>query len=149
MRQVQAGEGQAFADLVRKYQDRIHNLCWRLCGHADDAQDLTQEVFLRAFEAMETFRGKSGFYTWIYRIAVNLALSHRRRTRIRAALPLDGEKAGHNGESLTLQLPDHRADSPSAAAECAETHERVAEALVALDPEYRAAIVLRLSLIHI
>jgi RNA polymerase sigma-70 factor (ECF subfamily) len=143
IRQVQAGDLQAFAELVRKYQDRIHNVCWRLCGNREDACDLTQEVFLRAFEAVETFRGKSGFYTWIYRIAVNLALSQRRRMRVRAALPLDAEKVGHNGEGSTPQLADPRTPAPSAGAEAAERHERVAAALAGLDAEYRAALVLR------
>ena len=75
-----AGQTEAFGDLVRKYQDRLYPTILRLVGSPEDAQDVLQDAFIRAFEKLEQFHGESSFYTWIYRIAVNLALSgHRKR----------------------------------------------------------------------
>src|SRR3954468_10668497 len=77
-----AGKTEAFGVLVSRYQDRLYPTLFRLTGCADDARDLLQDAFLRAFEKLERFQGESSFYTWIYRIAVNLALSGRRRRRV-------------------------------------------------------------------
>ena len=76
-----AGEVEAYGVLVRKYQDKLYPTILRLTGHPDDAHDLLQDSFLRAFEKLGKFHGESSFFTWIYRIAVNLALSNRRRRR--------------------------------------------------------------------
>ncbi|MDO8631840.1 MAG: sigma-70 family RNA polymerase sigma factor, partial [Phycisphaerales bacterium] len=78
VRRVKSGQTEAYGELVRRYQDRVFNTCWRICGHLEDARDLTQEAFLKAFESLDAFRQESGFYTWIFRVAVNLSLSHRR-----------------------------------------------------------------------
>src|SRR5262245_34314691 len=77
--QARAGDVAALDKLVRKYQDRIVNTCWRLCGNADDAQELAQEAFLQATRHIGKFQGKAGFYTWLFRIAVNLSITHRRK----------------------------------------------------------------------
>ena len=77
-----AGQTQAFGVLVQRYQDRLYPTMLRLTGSADDALDLLQDAFLRAFEKLDHFHGESSFYTWVYRIAVNLALSGRRRRRV-------------------------------------------------------------------
>src|SRR3954463_7747762 len=76
-----AGQTEAFGELVRRYQDRLYPAILRLTGCAEDAHDLLQDAFLRAFQKLGRFHGDSSFYTWIYRIAVNLALSGRRRKR--------------------------------------------------------------------
>src|SRR3954451_10722082 len=76
-----AGKTEAYGDLVRRYQDRLYPTALRLTGCAEDAQDLLQETFLRAYQKLGRFHGESSFYTWVYRIAVNLALSGRRRRR--------------------------------------------------------------------
>ena len=75
---IRTGQTEAYGDLVRKYEDRVFNTCWRICGHLEDARDVTQEAFLKAYEGLSGFRRDSGFYTWIFRIAVNLALTKRR-----------------------------------------------------------------------
>ena len=77
-----AGRTEAFGVLVQRYQDRLYPTMLRLTGSADDALDLLQDAFLRAFEKLDRFQGESSFYTWVYRIAVNLALSGRRRRRV-------------------------------------------------------------------
>lgn len=142
VRQVQSGQLHVFADLVRKYQDRIYNTCWRICGHPEDARDLTQEVFLKAFESMETFRGKSGFYTWIFRIAVNMAISQRRKSARRRTVSADGNPDSQAAGLLRL-VRDESTPDPAASCEDGETHEQVAAALAELDDDYRSVIVLR------
>lgn len=92
-----SGSHDAFDLLVVRFHSRIHRLAWRLVG-PDDAQDVVQETFLAAFRSITTFRGESTFGTWLYRIATNAALMHR-RTRSR-----------HPTESLESFLPDFETD---------------------------------------
>src|SRR5438093_1516632 len=86
-----AGQTQAFGELVRRYQDRLYPTVLRLTGSAEDAHDLLQDAFLRAYEKLGRFHGESSFYTWLYRIAVNLALTDRRRRRPTARLDNDSD----------------------------------------------------------
>src|SRR5262249_38611457 len=90
-----AGQTEAFGALVRRYQDRLYPTVLRLVGSAEDAEDVLQDTFVRAFEKLDQFQGESSFYTWVYRIAVNLALSGYRRQRVRL---------GHRPQS-TLPAP--------------------------------------------
>jgi RNA polymerase sigma-70 factor (ECF subfamily) len=146
VRQVQAGQVHAYADLVRKYQDRVYNTCWRICGSAEDARDLTQDVFLKALESIGTFRGRSAFYTWIFRIAANMSISYRRKRVRRSAVSLDDPVSGDghgNPATLSRMLSDDRAADPADGPMAAETRHQVAQALAALEPDYRAVIVLR------
>lgn len=139
--QVKAGQTQHFAELVRRYQDRIFNTCWRICGHLEDARDLTQEAFLKAYQGLDNYRQESGFYTWIFRVATNLAISHRRSAK-RASAMLDHQARvfRNQAESLVRKMEQSGFDvadpMPDAAA-------RVAALLHALDDEQRAVVVLR------
>ena len=76
-----AGDTAAFGRLVGLYQDRLYNSLLRVLGSAEDARDITQDAFVQAFVKLNSFRGSSAFYTWLYRIAFNLAMSHARRER--------------------------------------------------------------------
>ena len=73
-----AGDSAAFGQLVGLYQDRLYNSLLRVVGSAEDARDIVQDAFVQAFLKLDTFRGSSAFYTWLYRIAFNLAMSHAR-----------------------------------------------------------------------
>ena len=139
---IQEGQTEVYGALVRKYQDRVFNTCWRICGHLEDARDLTQEAFLKGFEHLSDFRGQSGFYTWIYRVAVNLALSHRRTASRRRNVSLDNvsELVGTQAEALAEQTTG---DDPANIASDREMHGCIAKALGALDGDYRAVVVLR------
>ena len=143
--QVKRGETQAYGELVRRYQDRVFNTCWRICGHLEDARDLTQEAFLKAYEGLDGFRGESGFYTWVFRVAVNLALTHRRRGKNRRIYSLD--QAGDKGDSaidpIAPATPAAVIDDPAQAAGAAERNMAVGRALGTLDDEQRAVVVLR------
>ncbi len=72
------GDVAAFEKLYRAYADRVHGLCLRLCGDFQRAEDLTQEVFLRVWERIDTFEGRSRFFTWLYRVAVNRVMDSMR-----------------------------------------------------------------------
>ena len=111
-----AGKTEAYGILVRRYQDRLYPTVLRLTGCAEDAQDLLQETFLRAYQKLGRFHGESSFYTWIYRIAVNLALSRRRRKRPMLLLgdgPAGGELTMDSRETRTRRLPMERAERGS------------------------------------
>jgi len=135
---------QAFGSLVAKYQDRIYNMILRMCGRAADAEELTQDTFLRALERIGQFTGRSEFYTWLFRVAANLTISHKRRSmRIRfQTLDPDEARSGTQADSLTAAVAAQRDPPPQAAAMASETRQRVLEALEALDDEFRLVVVL-------
>jgi RNA polymerase sigma-70 factor (ECF subfamily) len=143
--QSRRGDMQAFGTLVAKYQDRIYNLILRMCGSRADAEELAQETFLKALERISQFRGQSQFYTWLFRIAANLALSHRRRGGTVRFQPLGGageDFEGSQADALTAAVAKRRAPGPDAAAMSAETSRRVGRALEELDDEFRLVVVL-------
>lgn len=132
-----AGNTEAFGVLVSRYQDRLYPTVFRLTGCADEASDLLQDAFLRAFEKLDHFHGESSFYTWIYRIAVNLALSGRRRRRPTVSLRLGRE------DSTSDPVYDTAEGDPSAPLERAERDRMIQEALDALAPDHRAVVVMK------
>jgi len=138
---------QAFGALVGRYQDRLFNMVLRMCGSWSDAEELTQEALLKALERIGQFKGFSQFYTWLFRIAANLAISHRRRrARVRfhsmSAAGVDGEGDDPQGP-MTTELARQRNPGPLAEAMAADTGRQVAAALDGLDEEFRAVLVLR------
>ena len=139
--QVKAGQTQSYGELVRRYQDRIFNTCWRICGHLEDARDLTQEAFLKAFESLDGYRQESGFYTWIFRVATNLAISHRRSVGRKKTL-LDGQAdlVRSQADALVRRIAQSVEDGSDDAGDATA---RVAALLQTLDDEQRAVVVLR------
>ena len=101
------GKTEAYGVLVSRYQDRLYPTVLRLAGSPEDAQDLLQDTFLRAYQKLGHFHGESSFYTWVYRIAVNLALSGRRRRR-----PNPRPGGGPNGGAVETTA-DTRETDPS------------------------------------
>ena len=145
---VLEGDAEVFETLVLRYQDRIYNLLRRMSGSDSDAEDLTQEAFLKAYKALSSFRHGSQFFTWLYRIAVNTALSRGRQSSRRnevmgASLdaPIKGSEDG--GGSMGDRLADPTSADPSAGMEQDQIRKRVQEGLAQLDPEYRSVILLR------
>ena len=130
-----AGDTAAFGRLVGLYQDRLYNSLLRVVGSADDAGDIVQDAFVQAYVKLDTFRGSSAFYTWLYRIAFNLAMSHARRER--KVVSLDGMKASWGSEPLDGQ------PTPEVNVERREQVEMVHAALAELSVEYRTILVLR------
>ena len=146
--QLRRGNWAAMEQLVGRYQDRLYVTMLRMVNHTEDAADLVQETFVRAMQGLSTFEGKSSLYTWLFRIAVNLALSHRRASRYRSALSLElgrDEEDGVNQQAsgLRRQLEQDTEDDPARTAERTMEYERLIAAIAGLDGEFRAVIVLR------
>ena len=80
---VKAGDMTAFDELTKKYRERIFSVVYNMVSNREDAFDITQDVFIKAFTGINSFKGNSGFYTWIYRIAVNMSISFIRKNRFR------------------------------------------------------------------
>ena len=133
-----AGQAEAFGVLVDRYQGRLYPTILRLTGRPEDAHDLLQDAFLRAYQRLPSFQGESSFYTWIYRIAVNLALSDRRRRKRRGWWTREADRAA----PLDPADDPERTD-PSGPLERAERDDRIQAALNALAPDHRAVVVLK------
>ena len=142
---MQAGRTEAFGELVEQYQDRIFNTCWRICGSLEDARDITQDAFLKALTSISDFHGKSAFYTWLFRIAVNMALSHRRKMKHRATTSLDRsmDQSGSQAEGLAGRMVETKAGDPAAQVQEAELATLAVKALQELEDDHRAVVVLR------
>ncbi len=136
---AQQGNQRAFELLVRKYQHKILQLVGRLVGEAD-APDVAQETFVKAYRALNGFRGQSAFYTWLYRIGINTAKNHliarNRRPAGQDIDVADAEQYGH-----TEFLSD--GDTPESLLLSEEIREKVAEVIARLPPDLRQAITLR------
>jgi len=130
-----AGNSAAFGQLVQKYQDRLFNTVVHVVGSEEDARDVVQEAFVQAFVKLETFHRTSAFYTWLYRIAFNVAVSHGRKKRPKISVEQTRETTG--------QEPVDRQADPSEQAEQEERCRQVREAIAALSEEQRSVVILR------
>lgn len=140
VRKAAAGDGDAFEQLVLSYEKAIYNLCLRMCGNSDDAMDLAQETFLKAWRNLGAFRGDAAFSTWLYRLCSNVCIDHLRREGKRKVIPLHTED--DDGEERTIDVADP-APGPQERLEAADQRQQVADALQSLEPEYREALTLR------
>jgi len=125
---ARAGRGDrlAFAELVRRHQGKVRALLLRLAGERSLADDLAQEVFLRAYRGLVGFEGRSSFGTWVYRISYNVYLNHRTRSRSFAALPEDYDvRAAAPEDALSAPRADLRRDLEAAIAELPERYRAV------------------------
>jgi RNA polymerase sigma factor (sigma-70 family) len=89
VRRVQAGDVAAFDGLIRKYRERLYGVVYNMTSNREDAADLTQDAFIKAFQSIHRFSGQSSFFTWLYRIAVNSTISHLRKSRLRSFFSLE------------------------------------------------------------
>jgi RNA polymerase sigma-70 factor, ECF subfamily len=132
---ARAGDVSAFERLSSAYADRVFMLLLRLLGDRSEAEDVAQEVMLRAWRGIARFHGQSSYFTWLYRIAVNEA---SRALEKKARRPAGVSIGAHE-----LQLPASPADDPSRQAENSELRRVLGQALAELAPPLRTAIVLR------
>ncbi|MGB2897513.1 MAG: sigma-70 family RNA polymerase sigma factor [Anaerolineales bacterium] len=126
------GELDAYGDLVRRYQGAVFNVCYRMLGDPHDAEDLSQETFIRVHSRLDSFDSERPFIPWVRRIAVNLCLNYINRNR-RFILPLDDE----------IGLPVSKVRSPERAQEDLERNTSLRQAICMLPAHYRAVIELR------
>ncbi len=141
VRRSQAGDRQAFEQLVSRYERKVYNLAYRLMGNADDAYDAAQEAFLKVYLSLGDFRGQSAFGTWLHRIVANVCLDEIRRRRRQPVSSLEELPPGSNG-GAQRQLADP-GGGPQEAVERGERVAMIQEGLNALEPEYRLAVILR------
>jgi RNA polymerase sigma-70 factor (ECF subfamily) len=132
---AQAGDTSAFEALVRRYRKRIYALALHLTGSGSDADDITQDVFLRAYRALDTFEGRSEFFTWVYRMTVNRSLNARRDRERRGEEPMDDLR-------VELAISIDARGNPALEAELRQTYTRLVRALDALPVEMRTSVVL-------
>jgi RNA polymerase sigma-70 factor, ECF subfamily len=138
IRRAQADDIDAFCLLAERYARRIHLLAFHYCRNAQDAEDLSQEVWLKAYQALRSFRSDSSFYTWLRRITINAFLNHRRASLFR--------RRGQTTVVQLVQIDSEPLESRSVSAENIYNKllfESVVEALAELTPSQRLAFLLR------
>jgi RNA polymerase sigma-70 factor (ECF subfamily) len=136
LERARKGDTQAFGILVERYQRRVANVALAVVHNQEDALELAQETFVRAYENLDKFESRSSFSTWLYRIAANLAIDFWRREGRHVVL------RGEDAENEMRRLPTERGDSYQAASR-SELSGRLSKALEELTPEHRAVILLR------
>src|SRR3954468_11261919 len=140
VRQVQTGDVAAFDQLIVKYRERVFGVVYNLTANREDASDLTQEAFIKAFQSINRFQGNCSFFTWLYKIALNTTLSHLRKNRLRSFFSL--EKL--NAEGGNAQILEHLTDKKGADRDTylKELQEKLNEALQKLSIPHRTVITL-------
>jgi RNA polymerase sigma-70 factor (ECF subfamily) len=133
--QAKAGDQRAFEALVRRYRKRIFALALHITGSASEADDIAQEVFLKAFRALGEFEGRSQFFTWVYRMAVNRSLNAKRDRARRGEDPLDDPR-------LELAVAVDARQNPGRAAELRQTYARLLRALDSLPADMGTTVIL-------
>jgi len=146
IQQCLAGDSAAMERLITKYKDRLYNVILRICGNTDNAAELTQDVFVKIIENLHRFQGRSSFYTWAFRIAVNLTLNFcRRQVRIETS-SLDAETNGDSQQAkaaLRTYLADSNVRDPAQIAQSKEQIELIIRAINNLNTDQKAIIILR------
>jgi len=137
---VQAGEKRAFDLLVLRYQQKLVKLISRYVRDPQEAQDVAQEAFIKAYRATPGFRGESSFYTWLYRIGVNTAKNH---LVAQGRRPPDSDVDAQDAERFDIDTMLREQDTPEAEAYRDEVERTVVEAIAELPEELRTAVTLR------
>jgi RNA polymerase sigma factor (sigma-70 family) len=141
LRRARAGDLVAYDELVQKYQDRIYGLIYHMTSNHEDSLDLAQDVFVKAWKALSSFKGGSSFYTWIYRIAVNHTLNHLKLRRNRAHhLSLNDVDLNPEADAETFGLVSE--SLPSEEVGLREMMQRLNEAMQQLSEDHRMVVTL-------
>ena len=140
IRRVQHGDVDAFGLLVTAYEKNVYNVALQMLGNREDAQDIAQEAFLKAYSSLSSFRGYSKFSSWLYRIVSNLCLDFKRRQGRRPSSSLTVED--DDGENVQLDIADE-SQSPETLLERKLTREAVRRGLAELPDEQRQILLLR------
>ncbi len=139
--QSREGDARAFSELVRRYEGKIFRLAQHVTQNREDAEDVLQETFMKAYEHLDQFQGNSKFYTWIVRIAVNQALMKLRRRKTDKSVSLD--ETIDTGEDTVVREIAAWDEDPEARYSREELGEILDSAIQSLDPPYRSVFVLR------
>jgi len=131
---ARGGDLSAYTELVNRYRERIYQTIFRFTRNHDDTDDLAQEAFMRAFKGLRRFRGRSGFYTWIYRIALNLSFNFLKKRK--------KEMLGQQSVVQLFGVETAPLSGPEAASAAGELRVRIAAAVDSLPPPFRSAFIL-------
>ena len=145
LRRCVHGDASAWEELVQRYNRRIYNICYRFAGTADDAQDLTQEVFIKMYRTLDSYDVERGaFVTWVTTMTRNLLVDHFRKTKQdRMTDSLDATTSDHEDAMPLSEKIEDKAQPPDAGVQSRETREAVHAALQKLSPDLREAVILR------
>lgn len=140
VQKVQAGNVGAFNQLVEKYRQQIFSVIYNMTSNREDASDLTQETFIKAFQAIGRFRGKSSFFTWIYRIAVNTAVTFLKKRNRRRYISYENiHEEASSSEIVERLTASNRSDK---GALLSELQEKLNDALQKLSLKHRTVVIL-------
>ena len=140
VRRVRLGDLEAYDELVRRYQERIYATIYHMTSNHEDANDLAQESFIKAFQALKTFKGGSSFYTWLYRIAVNKTINFLKQRKNRVHMSLDDlDFNAEHDPDLVAFVSDK---TPRREAGLAELQEKLNAAMLKLSEPHRLVVVL-------
>jgi RNA polymerase sigma-70 factor (ECF subfamily) len=140
VRRIQAGDVDAFDSLILKYRERVYSVIYNLTSNREDASDLTQEAFIKAFQSIKRFKGQSSFFTWLYRIALNTSLTHLRKNKLRRFFSFEKMVEEDHTEGFIENLKTE-SDSDKAAL-MTELQERLNDAFQKLSVKHRTVITL-------
>lgn len=140
IKKVKKGDHQAFAELVDRYKNSVYSICLRMVGNREEAEDLSQDAFIRAYNHISQFDNDRKFSTWLFRIATNLSIDSLRRKK--PSVSLDAEIPGTEGLALNTMLPGS-GDLPDEQIVQGETEQWIQNEIKALPEKYRSAVVLK------
>lgn len=138
---ARAGSADAFRELVRRFERPIYSLIFRMVQDHSTAEDLAQEVFVKAYRKLETYDPSRKLSSWLFKIAHNTTIDHLRRGGVET-VPLEAARDGDDGAGLSAVLPDEGVESPAAAAERRDLAKSLERAIGRLRPEYRESVLL-------
>ncbi len=140
VQRVQAGDVAAFDQLILKYRERVYAMIYNMTSNREDAADLTQDSFIKAFQSINRFQGQSSFFTWLYRIALNSALTHIRRNKLRSFFSFDKVHEDATVSAVLNQLTDKK--DVQREVFVSELQEKLNEAMLKLSIPHRTVVTL-------
>jgi RNA polymerase sigma-70 factor (ECF subfamily) len=140
VRAAQRGDLRAYDELVRRCQERVYGTIYHMTSNHEDANDLVQETFIKAFHSIKSFRGGSSFYTWVYRIAVNKTINFLKQRKNRVQMSLNDLDAHVENDPDLVSLISQ--DTPHRDAQLSELQKKLNECLMKLSEDHRLAVVL-------
>jgi RNA polymerase sigma-70 factor (ECF subfamily) len=138
---VKAGDATAYRGIVEKYQNRVYALVYGMVRNREDARDLTQDAFVKAYNSLDSFRLESSFYTWLYRIAMNLAIDFLRKRQRQGTTSFDEAVASRDDGGSVAEI--HHTDDPRRTLERKRLYDRIMASLEQLPADQKQVILLR------
>ena len=138
---VRDGDAAAYRGLVEQYQNRVYSMVYGMVRNREDARDITQDAFVKAYRNLDSYRLESSFYTWLYRIAMNRAIDHLRRKKRRPTAEFDDAIAKRDATGGIDET--HHVDSPSRSLERKQLYKRIMDAMEELTEDQRQVVLLR------